>query len=183
MADRLPGNWRDVRREWAILSMYERFECLIALLLRIVLGAVIVVAFYRLLVSVIDTLVLRSLNPLEHPVFQQVFGEIMTLLIALEFNHTLQYGITPQRGIIQARIVILIAILALARKIIILDLSGLSASMMGGLAALTLGLGVAYWLVGERDDHLRKSDEEATPDRRRGDPSELRLGGASGAPG
>jgi hypothetical protein len=37
------------------------------------------------------------MNPLEHSVFQQVFGEIMTVLIALEFNHTLQYVITRER--------------------------------------------------------------------------------------
>ena len=159
IADRLPRNWRDVRREWAILTVYERFESLIAVLLRLVIGAVIMVAFYRLLVSVIDTLVLRSLNPLDHGVFQQVFGEIMTLLIALEFNHTLQYSITPHHGIIQTRIVILIAILALARKIIILDLSTLSAAVMGGLAALILGLGIAYWLVGSSDEDVRQSGQ------------------------
>jgi len=159
MTDRLPRNWRDVRREWAILTVYERFESLIALLLRLVIGAVIVVAFYRLLVSVIETLVLRSLNPLDHAIFQQVFGEIMTLLIALEFNHTLQYSIIPHHGIIQTRIVILIAILALARKIVILDFSTLSAAAMGGLAALTLGLGIVYWLVGSRDQDMRQSGQ------------------------
>jgi len=41
----------------------------------------------------------------------------MTLLIALEFNHTMQYVITRERGIIQGKIVILIAQLALARKV------------------------------------------------------------------
>jgi len=41
---------------------------------------------------------LGTLNPLEHAVFQRVFGEIMTLLIALEFNHTLQYVISRDRG-------------------------------------------------------------------------------------
>ena len=56
-------------------------------------------------------------------------------------------AITPHHGIIQTRIVILIAILALARKIIILDLSTLSAAAMGGLAALTLGLGIAHWTM------------------------------------
>jgi hypothetical protein len=40
-----------------------------------------------------------------------VLGENLTLLIALEFNHTLQYVITRERGIIQAKIVILIALL------------------------------------------------------------------------
>lgn len=86
------------------------------------IGAVTLVALCRLIVSVVDTLVFRALNPLEHTVFQGVFGEIMTVLIALEFNHTLRYVITRERGIIQAKIVILIAQLAVVRKVIVTDL-------------------------------------------------------------
>jgi hypothetical protein len=64
---------------------------------------------------VVDSILLRALNPLDHAVFQQVFGAIMTLLIALEFNHTLRYVGPSARGIIQARIVILIALLGPAQ--------------------------------------------------------------------
>jgi uncharacterized membrane protein (DUF373 family) len=151
MVDRLPRNWGDMRRDWGILSVYERFEAAVAFLLRFVVGLVIVVALYRLLASVVVTLIFRSLNPLDHAVFQQVFGEILTLLIALEFNHTLHYDIDPARGIIHTRIVLLIAILALARKLIILDLAAVSATMVAALAALTVALGAAYWLVRERE--------------------------------
>ena len=59
---------------------------------------------------------------------QSVFGEILIVLIALEFNHTLQYVIARERGIIQAKVVILIAALALVRKIIVTDLSAASAA-------------------------------------------------------
>jgi len=96
---------------------------------------------------VADTPVLRSLNPLDHTVFQVVFGDIMTVLIALEFNHTLQYVITRERGIIQARIVILIALLALARKVIVVDLYTVAPATVGALAGLALALSVTYWLI------------------------------------
>ena len=43
---------------------------------------VIIVALFRLLVGVVGGLVFGALNPLEYTVFQTVFGEIMTLLIA-----------------------------------------------------------------------------------------------------
>ena len=137
--------------------MYRRFEAAVALVLTVVVGAVIVVALWRLIVSVADTLVLRTLNPLEHEVFQRVFGEIMTLLIALEFNHTLQFVVTGQQGIIHTKMVILIALLALARKIIILDLYATSAASLIALALLTLALGVTYWLMRERDDRATRA--------------------------
>jgi hypothetical protein len=56
------------------------------------------------------------------------------VLIALEFNHTVHVAFTRERGVIQAKIVILVA-----------------------LASLILALGVTYWLMRERDDRLRKA--------------------------
>jgi len=141
--------------------MYRRFEAAVALVLTVVIGAVIVVALWRLIVSVADTIVLRTLNPLEHEVFQRVFGEIMTLLIALEFNHTLQFVVTGQQGIIHTKMVILIALLALARKVIILDLYATSAASLIALALLTLALGVTYWLMRERDDRAKRALDDA----------------------
>jgi uncharacterized membrane protein (DUF373 family) len=132
--------------------------------LTIVIGVVIVVALYRLIVSVVDTLLLRALNPLAPEVFQLVFGEIMTLLIALEFNHTLQYMIAHERGIIQAKVVILIALLAVVRKVIVVDLYDATPTAIAALAGLIVGLGVTYWLMRERDDRMRRP-ASATPPR------------------
>jgi uncharacterized membrane protein (DUF373 family) len=73
---------------------------------------------------------------------------------SLEFNHTLQYVVKKERSIIQTRIVLLIALLALARKFIILDIHETSPGHLLGLAAITLVLGVTYWLISERDDPL-----------------------------
>jgi uncharacterized membrane protein (DUF373 family) len=121
-----------------------------------VIAAVILVALYRLVIEVVDTLVLRAVNPLEHGVFQKVFGDILTVLIALEFKHTLQLVITRERGIIQAKIVILIALLALVRKLIVVDLYAVSPASLAALAGLLLSLGVTYWMMRERDDRVRK---------------------------
>ena len=134
------------------MRVYRRFEAGVALVLTLVVGAVILVALYRLVVSVSTVLVAQSLNPLDHAVFQRVFGEIMTLLIALEFNHTLQFVINGERGIIHTKLVLLIAQLALARKVIVMDLFQAQAASLIGLATLVLSLGVTYWLVRERDD-------------------------------
>jgi uncharacterized membrane protein (DUF373 family) len=150
MATQLPRDSSGIRREWRSLSTYRLFELLVAYVLRVVIGAVILVAFFRLVVGVVDTLVLRALNPLEHEVFQQVFGAIMTLLIALEFSHTLQYGLAPHvPGVIQARIVIVIAQLALARKVVVMDVFEAPPGQLAALAGLILSLGATYWFMRE----------------------------------
>jgi uncharacterized membrane protein (DUF373 family) len=100
----------------------------------------------------VSALVVGALDPLEHTVFQTVFGRIMTLLIALEFNHTLRYVVARHQSVIQTKVVVLIALLALARKFIILDVHEVAAEELIGLAAITLALGVTYWFVRESDD-------------------------------
>jgi uncharacterized membrane protein (DUF373 family) len=119
---KLADKWMDAKLQWSVLTFYQRFETAVALALTVIISAVILVALYRLTAGVAAGLVFGALNPLEHKIFQQVFGEIMTLLIALEFNHTLQYVVKREQSIIQTKTVLLIALLALARKFIILDL-------------------------------------------------------------
>lgn len=118
-------------------------------------GLVVTVAAFRLFARIINSLILDAMNPLDHKVFQNVFGEIMTVLIALEFNHTLQYVVTRQQSIIQTKVILLIALLAVARKFIILDIKETTAENMFGLAAITLAIGIVYWLLRERDDRLK----------------------------
>jgi uncharacterized membrane protein (DUF373 family) len=153
MLEKLPRHWIDIRRDWSSLALYERFETSVAYVLTLLMGAVVLIALARLIVQVVDTLVLRALNPLDHKVFQVVFGEMMTLLIALEFSHTLRYTLTGERGIIHTNIVILIALLALARKVIAVDLYEATPASVAALAALALSLGITYWLVNERRPH------------------------------
>ena len=148
------SGWKHIRQQWAVLTYYQRFESFVAFILTLLIGAIILVALYRLFVSVLVGLVFGMLNPLDPKVFQLIFGEVLTLLIALEFNHTLQYVVTREQSIIQTKVVLLIALLALARKVIILDLQEMSPGHLLGLAAIALVLGVTYWLMRERDDRL-----------------------------
>ena len=149
-----PGYWRQARMAWPTLSHYRRFEAMVALVLTVVIGLIIVVALYRLTYGVMSGLLRGILDPLDPRAFQDVFGEIMTLLIALEFNHTLQYVIRGDQSIVQTKVVLLIALLAVARKFIVLDLMDTSVGHLLALAAITAALGAAYWLMRERDDRF-----------------------------
>ena len=151
-ASKVSDRWNRSKAQWTILTYYQRFESAVAFLLTVVIALIVAVALYRLCVEVVTALLFGAVDPLEHVVFQSVFGQIMTLLIALEFNHTLRYVVTRHQSIIQAKVVILIALLALSRKLIILDIGQTSPGYLLGLAAITLALGVTYWLMSERDD-------------------------------
>jgi uncharacterized membrane protein (DUF373 family) len=137
---------------WTVLTYYQRFEGVVAVVLTLVIALIVLVALYRLSVEVVTSLLVGAVNPLEHAAFQTVFGHIMTLLIALEFNHTLRYVVTRHQSVIQTRVVILIAVLALARKFIVLDIRETTPAYLLALAAVTLALGLTYWLMTERGD-------------------------------
>ncbi len=149
---RAVDRWRRARADWAVQSYYQRFESAVALALTFIITLIIVAALYQLALTVVTGLLLGALDPLDYEVFQAVFGQILTLLIALEFNHTLQYVVRREQSIIQTKVVLLIALLALARKFIILDIKETSAAPLLALAAVTLVLGITYWLIRERDE-------------------------------
>jgi uncharacterized membrane protein (DUF373 family) len=144
------------RREWAVMSFYERFEQLVALALSGVIAVIVVVSLLQLVQVVFTLLVLDAFNPLDHKVFQTVFGMIMTLLIAMEFKHSIIRVALRRDSIIQVKTVVLIALLALSRKFVILD-PDIGPGKIAALAGATLALGVVYWLLRERDDRLQRT--------------------------
>ena len=115
------------------------------------IGLVIIAAVVNLCSRVVVLVIFGLLDPAEHSVFQAVFGMIFTVLIALEFNHSILSVLHRQESIIQLRTVILIALLALARKFIILDASKTEPLTIIGLAAAVLALGAVHWLVRDQD--------------------------------
>jgi uncharacterized membrane protein (DUF373 family) len=72
---------------------------------------------------------------------------VLTLLIALEFKHSLMVVLHRQRNVVQTRSVILIALLALVRRFIVLDLYQTEPSTVAALAGAALALGIVFWLV------------------------------------
>lgn len=151
----------DTRQYWGVMSFYERFEHGVALVLSAVISVIIVIALWRLISEVFSLLVLGVLDPLDHQVFQVIFGMIMTLLIAMEFKHSILKVLERQAHIIQVKTVILIAQLALVRKFIVLDFATTEASKLAALGFSVLVLGAVYWLLQERDDHAAAHSDRA----------------------
>jgi uncharacterized membrane protein (DUF373 family) len=68
----------------------------------------------------------------------ELFGAIFTVIIALEFKRSLLVVARRQESIVPVRTVILIALLAIVRKMIILDLASTEALQLFALAATIL---------------------------------------------
>jgi uncharacterized membrane protein (DUF373 family) len=143
---------RTKKAEFGPLSLYQRFEHVVILILTALIAVIVIAAVWNLVLKVLFGLVLAgSVDPSDYAVFQAVFGMIFTVIIALEFKKSLLVVAERHDNIIQIRSVVLIALLAICRKIIILDLAETDALHIVSLAAAILALGVVYWLIGERD--------------------------------
>jgi len=157
---------RETREAWPGLSTYERFEQGVSLVLTALIGLVIIAAVINLTFRVVTLVLFGMLDPMETGVFQAVFGMIFTVLIALEFEHSIISVLHRQESIVRVRTVVLIALLALVRKFIILDVSKTDPLTILGLAAAILALGSVHWLVRDQDrkDAAEQDQAQGTAD-------------------
>ena len=75
----------------------------------------------------------------------EVFGFFLMVLIGVELLETLKAYFDENR--VHAEVVFLVAMVAVARKVIILDYSKITAPLLYGVAAVIVALGIGYFLV------------------------------------
>jgi uncharacterized membrane protein (DUF373 family) len=139
------------REQWSAMTLYEKFEQVIIFVLSILIAVIVVASLWALLREVMNRLVLGVFETLDYATFQVVFGMIFTVVIALEFKRSLLVATKRSLGILQVRTIVLIALLAIARKFIILDLGQTEPAKIAALAAAALALGAVHWLVRDQD--------------------------------
>jgi len=135
--------------EWKKAGLAERFEKTVAILLSLAVSIVVVLSVIRVFIT-LATLIMSGGDLLGYDLFRTVFGMIMVVLIALEFNHIIIQILHGVHAVAQLRMVVAIAILAVVRKFVILDIKETPAETIFALAAVVLALGCVYWLIRSR---------------------------------
>ncbi|WP_336366342.1 phosphate-starvation-inducible PsiE family protein [Marinobacter sp. C2H3] len=107
-------------------------------------GDVIYIIYERL---VTPPLLLLTINDIFY-----TFGAFMAVLIAVEIfiNIRLYLG----TNVFPVQLVVATALMAIARKVIVLDFDTLTPTYLLGIASITLALGVTYWLL--RQGHAQQ---------------------------
>jgi uncharacterized membrane protein (DUF373 family) len=81
----------------------------------------------------------------------EVFGFFLMVLIGLELLETIKAYLDEDR--VHVEVVFLVALVAVSRKVIILDYKELDPNLLYGMSALIISLGVGYFLVGRALGH------------------------------
>lgn len=104
-----------------------------------------------ILFAIVDLCVVLTLELLSPPVGRfsitllKIFGLFLNILIALEITQNITSYLKSH--IIQIEMVIITSLIAVARKIIILDFEKISELELLALAATIFALSICYWLV------------------------------------
>ncbi|WP_288129489.1 phosphate-starvation-inducible PsiE family protein [Microbulbifer sp.] len=144
--EELPGEHDDplIRALHAVIRNAVR---LLAILMTfVILWAVVDVVYVMYSRLTVPPLYLLDYNDLF-----DVFGAVMLVLIAIEIfiNIRLYLG----SNVIPIQLVLATALMAIARKVIVMDLEDTEPIYILGFGAVILALGVTYWLVARRECH------------------------------
>jgi uncharacterized membrane protein (DUF373 family) len=143
-----------IRKTLSLLGGYEQFERFVLQLIQVMLGLIAAYSVVLVIVQIGRDVALGE-SFMDKAVLQDTFGSILTILILLEFNHSVHIAIVQRTGALQVQIVVLITILVIARKLMLLDYAVAKVDTLLGFAALLLALGGLYWLIsngGRRPD-------------------------------
>jgi uncharacterized membrane protein (DUF373 family) len=149
-------------QRWSASNFYRKFERAVVYVLTALIAIVIALATWRLALAILALVISDMVDPTNYAVFQAVFGAVFTVFIALEFKNSLLVTLHSRESVVQVRSVVLIALIALVRKFIIIDINTTSPAMIGAIAVATLSLGVVYWLV--RDQNRGEESRPALSD-------------------
>ena len=143
------SRWRRVLNVLMADSSFLRFtdkgEHLLAKLLGLMLLVVTFVAAFQLLGGVVQSLLTPNTDWMGARLMT-LLGDLLNLLIALEVLQNITAYV--RRGVVQIELVLLTAITAVARKVIVLPHGAEGKpELLVGLGAAVLALSVAYWLV------------------------------------
>jgi len=125
---------------------YQWFEILMVAALTLMVSISVVLTMVHAGFELFHALQ-NGIDKFGHDQFVAVFGTFMTVLIALEFNHTVLPEISSGTPIVKVRAVILVALLALARKLVLVDYHQEDYTSLIGLAVLVLAATAAYWVI------------------------------------
>lgn len=138
---RLGQLWSDSE---SFLNLVGNLEKVIAKVLSLAMIIVIIVSTIDLGIFLVQNLFTFTPFFLKTALFE-VFGMFLSVLIALEILENITAYL--RRNVIQVELVVATSLIAIARKLIILDVNKISTGELFGLGFAVLALAISYWIV------------------------------------
>ena len=128
-----------------MLSYLEKFEGIITRTLLVLMAGVVLLATIELTWILVQDVLTPPVVLLEIHELLELFGLFLLVLIGIELMHSVKTYIVRREFHLET--VVTVAIIAVARKIIVLEPKELPQGTLLGIAALVLALAVAYYVI------------------------------------
>jgi uncharacterized membrane protein (DUF373 family) len=132
------------------MSYEETFHKAITFTLTALMGLVIFLATSELVYIIAHDILSPPLIILEIDELLDIFGYILLVLIGLELRETLRIYLIESA--LNVQVVLIVAMIAIARKIIILDYHNIDSLTLIGIGFTILSLSIGYYLVKKSQD-------------------------------
>ncbi|MBW4694025.1 MAG: phosphate-starvation-inducible PsiE family protein [Lyngbya sp. HA4199-MV5] len=143
----------------SFLRSLRGFEGLVSKVLSIAMVFVIVLSVWELVTFLVTDAFRPPYGQFGTTLFA-IFGLFLNVLIALEILENITAYL--KNHVIQVELVIVTSLVAVSRKIIILDLEKTAGLDLIALAAAILALSISYWLVRHVNRHAKPHDSDET---------------------
>ena len=138
------------------MQYLESFERIITRILLVMMAVVVLLATIEVIWFIIEDVLTPPLLVLEVWELLDLFGMFLLVLIGLELLHSVKIYI--QQREIHVESVLAVALIAVARKIIILDPKDQSEGILLGIAAMVFALVLGYYVIRRSHRENRGSD-------------------------
>ncbi|MEX0272086.1 phosphate-starvation-inducible PsiE family protein [Leptolyngbyaceae cyanobacterium UHCC 1019] len=136
---------KDVFQNETFVEIIDQFEGVVAKILSIAMVVVVIVAILDLMIFLTSDLFLTTPYGRFSTTITKVFGLFLNVLIALEILENITAYLKSHT--IQSELVIVTSLIAVSRKIIILDLEKTGGIDLIALASAILALAISYWIL------------------------------------
>ena len=140
-----------------IIKILNKFERMIIICLCAFMILVVSVATFELGWIIINHIISPPLFLLLIPELLDIFGFFLLVLIGIELLETIKAFLVED--VLHIQVVLEVALIAIARKVIIIDYEKFSGITIMGTAALIVAVAAAYFAVRRNINGIRKSDK------------------------
>ena len=136
--------FRDSCRDQTFLDGIDQVEGFVAKILSLAMVGVILVGVFDLIILLAQEIFTPPVGFFNKTLFE-IFGLFLNILIALEILENISAYL--RKHAVQVQLVIVTSLVAVARKIIILDLEKITGTEIIGLSIAILALSISYWII------------------------------------
>jgi uncharacterized membrane protein (DUF373 family) len=137
-------------------KVMDWFERLVVYALLVLMMLIILLALAGFIIILVQDVSQRPVNIFHIDQILEFFGYVLLVLIGVELLDTIRAYL--QEHVVHVEVVLEVALIAVARKIIILELKEVSPGTLFGIAALVAVLALAFFLE-KRGRKLAKKSE------------------------